>query len=151
MKTIYRQIAAVLIYSADQKIFMGRKDPKSGGVYADCWHIPGGGVEAGETLQDAAAREVCEETGIDIEGLPLTLIDDTGTGESQKVVDGEEVLCKMSFTVFKVQLLHDSNNIHIELKDDLVQAAWVAPEELKNYSLTPPSQRLFRSLGYLSE
>jgi 8-oxo-dGTP pyrophosphatase MutT (NUDIX family) len=28
---------------------MGQKDPNKGGVYSDYWHIPGGGVDNGET------------------------------------------------------------------------------------------------------
>jgi|tagenome__1003787_1003787.scaffolds.fasta_scaffold20983850_4 8-oxo-dGTP pyrophosphatase MutT (NUDIX family) len=37
----------------------------------DWWELPGGGVEAGETLVGAARREFAEETGIPIDGVPL--------------------------------------------------------------------------------
>ncbi|PVB59706.1 NUDIX domain-containing protein [Labrenzia sp. 011] len=41
--------------------------------YVTGWYLPGGGVEPGETLENAACREVLEETGIAAAGRPLLL------------------------------------------------------------------------------
>jgi 8-oxo-dGTP pyrophosphatase MutT (NUDIX family) len=39
--------------------------------YADGWHLPGGGVEAGETLIEALGRELREEGNIELTGPPV--------------------------------------------------------------------------------
>lgn len=43
-------------------------------TYTSGWHLPGGGVESGETCLDAAIKESREEAGLVIEAKDLTLV-----------------------------------------------------------------------------
>lgn len=151
MRAIYRTIVAALIISRDDKILMGKKDPKKGGVYVDCWHIPGGGVDEGETKEEAVRREVLEEVGIATTPYEVTLIDDQGKGSSEKTLKtGERVLAKMSFYVYRIDLVDKvSTEVAVKLSDDLAEYKWVTKIDLPKIKLTPPSIELFTKLGYL--
>ena len=152
MRHIQRQIVSALIFSKDGKLFQGMKDSNKGGVYVDCWHLPGGGIEEGEDKISGLIREIKEETGIDISPYPIQLIDDRGRGQSEKTLQntGEKVLCDMMFGVYKVVIDDkDAESIQVSLNDDLVTHQWINPIDLKTIKLTPPSAELFKRLGYL--
>lgn len=86
MRTIQREIVGAVLLSRDDKVLLGKTARDAGGVYSGSWVIPGGGIEPGETRQQAIIREVKEETHHDISNLPMELINDTATGESEKVL-----------------------------------------------------------------
>lgn len=66
-----RRIAVVMLVDEARRLLLQLRDaqaPTSPGK----WGLPGGGIEAGETPEEAAHRELLEETGLRVEGA-LTL------------------------------------------------------------------------------
>ena len=63
------QVAVGVLLQDDGAFLLTSRPP--GKVYAGYWEFPGGKLEAGETVQQALARELHEEIGIDIEDCTL--------------------------------------------------------------------------------
>ena len=58
-------VVAGVVLDADGRILFGRRP--AGKVYAGYWELPGGKVEPGESFEQALARELHEELGIEVE------------------------------------------------------------------------------------
>jgi len=60
----YRACVAVMMFNAHGEVWLGRRVPKWDNHLLDMpWQCPQGGIDPGETPQDAAIRELREEVG----------------------------------------------------------------------------------------
>jgi 8-oxo-dGTP pyrophosphatase MutT (NUDIX family) len=81
------------------------------------WEFVGGKVEEGETIEEAALRELEEETGLQAE-----VIEVNGSYPSADNPEWELVPVHMK-----------SYNQNVELADEHLQYDWIKPEEIQNY------------------
>ena len=150
MKRVFREIVCAMIFSKDERLLMVRKDPAKGGVYPNCWQIPGGGVEPGETTRAALNREIQEEIGLNINALERQLIDDSGIGSCPRTApSGESYIVDMRFAVYRIELPTAGSETEIHLGPELSEYRWVALNELSALKLTPPGVELLTKLGML--
>jgi 8-oxo-dGTP pyrophosphatase MutT (NUDIX family) len=151
LRRVPREIASLVITSADGKFLFGKKYAEKGGSFIDFWHIPGGGVEPGESLAEAAIREAKEEVGLELDKSQLQLIDEVGTGESFKVLpSGERVISEMNFNRFEVRLNQNADDIVISPQtEEFEQICWFTPEELSSIQQIPGGREFFINQGYM--
>lgn len=149
MREINRDIVASIIESSDGYLLFGKS--RKGGVYQGCWIIPGGGIDDGETREQALHREILEETGIDINTAQVKLLTDWRKGDAVKTLKetGEEVLVHMNFFDYLAVLQTTHQDTITAANDDLIELGWFAKSELKDLTLSPPTVELLKEIGYL--
>ena len=112
------QSAVGAIVVRDKKILLVKRGRAPG---QGLWAIPGGSVKLGETLQEAAEREVREETGVTIQaGEPVYSFDLIERDDAGRV----------RFHYVIVDLVADYVRGEPRPGDDACEARWVTSEEL---------------------
>jgi ADP-ribose pyrophosphatase YjhB (NUDIX family) len=93
----------------------------------DLFSLPGGVVEAGETLVEAVAREVLEETGLTVEPVELA-------GHREVIVRDAEGRVERHFVILSFACRWIAGDAGPS--DEVAEARWVAPDEIAGLKTT---------------
>ncbi|MBW1840538.1 MAG: NUDIX hydrolase, partial [Deltaproteobacteria bacterium] len=131
-----RVAVGAVVFKDDRILLVRRGKAPSRGL----WSIPGGCVELGETLQNAAEREIHEETNLTIAARePFFTFD---------VIDWDET-GRIRFHYVIVDLMADYVSGEIRAGDDALDVRWASAGQIKDMNLSEMTRELLnRKFGF---
>ena len=121
----------VVVWRDDKVLLIRRGNPPR----ADEWGLPGGMQHLGETIMEAAAREVREETGLKVSPMGvITAIDSVSRDASGKI--------EYHFTIIDVAA--ESRTGKAKAGDDATETCWATLEEVEKLCVWPEVPRVVR-------
>jgi 8-oxo-dGTP diphosphatase len=122
-------VGAVVVHAGRALLIRRGKEPLRGR-----WVVPGGTVELGETLEDAVAREVREETGLVVRPLEVMKVFDA--------IERDGAGVRFHYVVVDYRCAFVSGVLRAG--SDAEDAAWVEEADLPSYDLPPLALELVR-------
>lgn len=116
---VIQAVSALIIDPANRVLLIKRRnDP-----YRGYWSLPGGRVQTKESLFEATAREVYEETGLNAEVIKLL---------------GKQNISKLDHRAFEISIYLAQVIVgSLQAGSDALEARWVNLAELDSLTLTP--------------
>ncbi|OEU61577.1 MAG: NUDIX hydrolase [Desulfobacterales bacterium S5133MH16] len=128
-----RPLVAVgaVVFKEDKVLLILRAKPPA----ENHWTIPGGSVELGETLQEAAEREIWEETGLTIQaGEPVYTFD----------VIERDAKGAILFHYVIVDLAADYVSGELRPGDDAIDVCWASFRDVKSLKVSTATRKLLK-------
>ncbi len=122
----------VVLFKDDEVLLVKRAKPP----ISDNWSIPGGAQELGETVREAALRELKEETGIEAEIIGLVDVVDGITKDENGGV-------KFHYTL--VDFCAEWRGGEAVAEDDVAAVHWAKLAELDSYKMWEKTARVIRA------
>lgn len=128
-------VGAVVIRDG-RVLLVKRGNPPGRGL----WSIPGGMVELGETLREAAEREIEEETGLRIKaGEPAHTFD----------VVHRDPRDRVQYHYVIVDLKAEFISGEVRSADDVSDAGWFGPADLVELEISPHTLELLKKISMI--
>ncbi len=120
-----------VVFKEDKVLLVLRGKPPA----ENHWSIPGGCVELGETLQEAAEREIREETGLIIQARnPVYTFDVIECDHEGEIL----------FHYVIVDLEADYVSGELRPGDDAVDVCWASPQDVKSLIVSAATLKLLK-------
>ena len=124
----------IAIYDADRILLV--ESESAGDSF---WLIPGGGIDLGESLHDAAVREAREEVCLDVQPGRVLCV-------TEMLLDGESIGSHMVHIVFRAQRWQGTPAVGED--PDVNRVAWHPVSELRGLVLYPPIAEILVANAY---
>src|SRR5689334_25308249 len=118
----YLAVSAAIFHD-DRVLIVRRARPPAHGLYT----LPGGGVELGETLEEAVIREVREETALEVEPIALA-------GYRQAIARDAVGKIERHFVILPFAARWIAGDVL--LNEELAEAQWLSPTALGDLKTT---------------
>jgi len=128
-------VGAVVIHEG-RILLVKRASPPGKGF----WAIPGGLVELGETVREAAERELLEETGISVRARDAFYLFDFIDRDADGTIRYHYVI---------VDFLADYLGGEPRAADDVSDARWLSPAEAAALNLSPTTRKLLEQVKFI--
>jgi len=127
-----RTAVGAIVFRDDKVLLVRRANPPGQGL----WAIPGGRVELGETLKEAARREVREETGVIINPKEPVYV-------FEVIERDDEGGIRFHYVI--IDLLAEYLSGVVNPGTDASEARWISSEELKELPVTKTTREFLKS------
>ena len=128
------RIGSAVVVERNGKILLGERSKEN---MKGFWIIPGGGVKYGETIKEAAVREIKEETNLDIEII--------------KLIGYKEIVnlpAKYHTIVFYHLAKPKNQEFELKPNDDVSDLGFFSIEEIKKMKILDSVEWILKKAGY---
>ncbi|HID40253.1 MAG TPA: NUDIX domain-containing protein [Calditrichaeota bacterium] len=121
------------VFKNGKVLLVRRKNPPAAGM----WSIPGGRLQWGETLQQAAEREIKEETGVIIKAGEIAWI-------FEAIDRDEKSLIRFHYIIIDLHSRYLSGTPKAD--SDALQARWIGKNDLRIEEVHPRTVEFLKNV-----